>query len=111
MNPNIPQEPPIVIKCIKCGFDFACYNKYNSYFNWCDDCFCDTPIKERYPATTPQELVEITIRQEKTRQSLKQRALDKKNRVEKTAGKKKTSDNDDNQNSSEDFLIFNEPSN
>lgn len=105
MSPENPPELSVVKTCIKCGLDFECFDRWNMYADWCYYCFAEIPPKDRFPKTTPEEIVQLKARQEKTRQSLKQRALDKKNKVGKTAGKKK----DDDDRPDEDSLIFNSP--
>lgn len=100
--------------CSQCGFGFEdaipdrpdfVPHATNQYADWCDLCFCEAPLNSRFRTTTPQELIDMKLRQEQTRQSLKQRALDKKNRVGKTTRGKR--DGDDVE-SFEDTLIFDE---
>lgn len=101
--------------CSQCGFGFEdtipdrpdfIPHFSNQYADWCDECFCELPLNSRFKRVTPQDLEDMRLRQEQTRQSLKQRALDRKNRIGKTTTKKKGGDDEDSGGG--DALIFNE---
>lgn len=102
--------------CSQCGFGFEdtiqdcpdfVPHSANQYADWCDLCFCELPLNSRFKRATPKDLEDMKERQEKTRESLKQRALDRKNKVGKTTTSKKGGD--DLESSGGDALIFDEP--
>jgi hypothetical protein len=74
---------------------FSNNDSRTAYWNWCDECFLNAPLNVRHKDCTAEELAASLSLQKKTRESLKQRAIDKKNRVGKTTtAKVKKEDND-----------------
>lgn len=90
----IPEwDKPIPTKCVVCGFMFGRLDRLSEFMMWCDQCFVETDPKLRFKKTTPEDIAEMKARQEKTRQSLRQRAIDKKNKRGLTTGRKPTETN------------------
>jgi len=76
---------------------FSNNDSKTDYWDWCDECFLNAPLSVRHKACTAEELAASQELQKKTRESLKQRAIDKKSRASDTKSKseKKKEDNDD----------------
>jgi len=90
-----PPLPCITRNCKLCGFMFSNNDSKTDYWNWCDECFLNAPLKVRHKVCTAEDLAASKEHQNKVRQLLKQRAIDKKNRVGKTTIAKPKKEDDD----------------
>ena len=99
--------------CSQCGFMFPKPNQNTLYFrDWCNNCIeeIEIPAQNRFPEATAEDLAEVKERHERTRQSLKQRALDRKNGIGRTTIQKTETDADRTiappSTEDADFLIY-----
>jgi len=90
-----PPLPCVTRNCILCGFMFSNNDSRTDYWDWCDECFLNAPLTVRHKACTAEELAASLALQKKTREALKQRAIDKKSRASDTKSKSKKKEDDD----------------
>jgi len=74
---------------------FSNNDSRTAYWNWCDECFLNAPLTVRHKACTAEDLAASLALQKKTKEALKQRVIDKKNRVGKTTNSKAKKKEDD----------------
>lgn len=99
-----PPLPCVTRNCILCGFMFSDNDSKTKYWTWCDECFLTAPLNMRHEVCTPEDLALSDEQQKKVRETLKQRAIDKKNRVGKTTISKRKKEDDE----LDTALIFNQ---
>lgn len=90
-----PPLPCVTRNCGLCGFMFSNNDSKTEYWKWCDECFLTAPLNLRHKVCTPEDLAASQALQKKTREALKQRAIDKKNRVGKTTISKRKKEEDE----------------
>jgi len=90
-----PPLPCITRHCILCGFMFSNNDSKTDYWDWCDECFLNAPLSVRHKACTAEDLAASLALQKKTREALKQRAIDKKNRASDSKSKRKKEEDED----------------
>ena len=90
-----PPLPCIARNCLICKFMFSNNDSRTEYWSWCDECFLTAPLNLRHKACTAEELAASLALQKKTREALKQRAIDKKSRTSDIKSKRKQKEDED----------------